>query len=123
MDTKPVERKFYLDSIDEVFAEIFYLFGSSFHLRTEISPETSLLGASFLPSTAAVDRDGAVDFELCSFECLGVSVEDFEKYVEIPVHTSSAFEFFDYVFSQRTKVDCCVDFAGSSWVVVLNRSC
>ncbi|MCY3625492.1 MAG: hypothetical protein OXH82_03535 [Candidatus Dadabacteria bacterium] len=122
MDTKPVAREFYLDSIDEVFAEIFCLFGGGFHVLMEIVPETSLVGASFLPSTAAVHRDEAVDFELCAFECSGVSAEDFEEYVEIPVHTSSALEFFDYVFSQETKIDCHVDFSGNSWMIILNCS-
>lgn len=122
MDAKPLARKFYLDSIDEVFAEIFFLFGDGFHVRMEIASETSHVSASFSPCITAVDQDGAVDFELCAFECSGVSAEDFDEYVEVPVHTSSALEFFDYVFSQRTKIDCQVDFLESSWVVVIKCS-
>ena len=42
MDVKPQTRRFYLDSIDEVFAEIFFLFGGSFEVRMEIAFETRL---------------------------------------------------------------------------------
>ena len=117
MDTKPQARQFYLDSIDEVFAEIFYLFGGGFDVRMEIASETSLVSASFSPCISTVDRERAVDFELCAFECSGVSAENLEEYLGVPVHTSSALEFFDYIFSQRSKVVCGVDFAGNSWII------
>ena len=123
MGMKPVSREFYLDSIDEVFAEVFFLFGGSFHTWMEIAPETLLVSASFSPATTAVNQDGAVDFELCAFECSGVSAENLEEYLGIPVHTSSALEFFDYVFSQTPEIDCSVDFSGNSWVIVLGRFC
>ena len=119
MDTKPQAREFYLDSIDEVFAEVFFLFGRGFDVRMEIASETSFISASFSPETTAVDREGAVDFELCAFECSGVSAESLEEYLGVPVHTSSALEFFDYVFSQRSEVVCSVDFAGSSWIITV----
>ncbi len=122
MDTKPLAREFYLDSIDEVFAEIFYLFGGGLCARMEIASETSLVSACFSRGDFTVNGKRGVDFELCAFECSGVSAEDFEEYLGVPVHTSSALEFFDYVFSQRTKIDCQVDFAGNIWVVVLNCS-
>ena len=120
MDVKPQTRKFYLDSIDEVLAEIFFLFGGSFDVRMEIACETSLVSAFFSRRSLAVDREEAVDFELCTFECSGVGAEDLEEYLGVPVHTSSALQFFDYVFSQRPEVVCGVDFAGNSWMIVVN---
>lgn len=119
MDTKPQAREFYLDSVDDVFAEVFFLFGGGFDAGMEIASETSLVSASFSPRITAVDREGAVDFELCAFECSGVSSENFEEYLGTPVHTSSALEFFDYVFSQRSKIVCGVDFAGNSWIITV----
>ena len=50
MDTKPQAREFYLDSIDEVFAEIFFLYGGGFDVRMEIASETSLVSAFFFAS-------------------------------------------------------------------------
>ena len=120
MDTKPQAREFYLDSVDEVFAEIFFLFGGGFDVRMEIASETSLVSASFSPRAVAVDRETAIDFELCAFECSGVSAENLEEYLGVPVHTSSALEFFDYVFSRKSEVACGVDFAGNSWIIVFN---
>ena len=120
MNTKPRAREFYLDSIDEVFAEIFFLFGGCFDVQMEIASETSLVSAFFSRRSLAVDQEGAVDFELCAFECSGVAAEDLEEYLGTPVHTSSALEFFDYVFSQRSKIACGVDFAGNSWMITLN---
>ena len=67
----------------------------------------------------AVDLERAVDFELCAFECSGVASADLEEYIAVPVHTSSALEFFDYVFSQRAEVVCGVDFAGNSWIIAV----
>ena len=119
MDVKPQTRKFYLDSIDEVFAEIFFLFGGRFDVQMEIASETSLVSAFFSRRSLAVDQEGAVDFELCAFECSGVAAEDLEEYLGTPVHTSSALEFFDYVFSQRPEVSCGVDFAGNSWMIAV----
>lgn len=123
MDTKPVAREFYLDSIDEVFAEIFFLFGGCFRVRMQIASRTSLVSAYFSRGDFTVDLKAAGDFELCTFECSGVSAENLEEYSGAPVLTSSAVEFFDYVFSQRPEIDCGVDFAGNSWVIVLHISC
>ena len=119
MDVKPQTREFYLDSIDEVFAEIFFLFGGRFDVRMESASETSLVSAFFSRRGPAVDQERAVDFELCALECSGVAAEDLEEYLGVPVHTSSALEFFDYVLSQRPEVDCGVDFAGNSWVIAV----
>ena len=121
MDVKPLAREFYLDSIDEVFAEIFFLFGGGFNVRMEIASGTSLVSASFSRGDFTVDRETAVDFELCAFECSGVAEADIEEYLGTPVHTSSALEFFDYVFSRRPEVVCGVDFAGNSWVIAVNE--
>ncbi len=120
MDTKPQAREFYLDSIDEVFAEIFFLFDDGFDVRMKIASETSLVSAFFSPVNQKVDRERAVDFELCAFECSGVASENLEEYLGVPVHTSSALEFFDYVFSQRSEIVCGVDFAGNSWIIAVN---
>ena len=121
MDVKPLAREFYLDSIDEVFAEIFFLLDGCFDVRMEIASETSLVTAFFSRRALAVDRESAVDFELCAFECSGVAEADIEEYLGTPVHTSSALEFFDYVFSRRPEVVCGVDFAGNSWVIAVNE--
>ena len=119
MDTKPQAREFYLDSIDEIFAEIFFLFGDGFDVRMEIVTETSLVSAFFSRVNQKVDREKAVDFELCALECSGVTSANLEEYLRVPVHTSSALEFFDYVFSQKSEVVCGVDFAGNSWIVIV----
>ena len=121
MDVKPQTKKFYLDSIDEVFAEIFFLFGGRFDVRMEIASETSLVSAFFSCRGPAVDQEGAVDFELCAFEGSGVAAEDLEEYIGTPVHTGSALEFFDYVFSQRPEIACGVDFTGNSWIIAVDN--
>ncbi len=117
MDAKPQAREFYLDSVDDVFAEIFFLFGGDFNVRMEIASETLLVTASFSRRVTEIDCESAIDFELCSSECSSVPAGNPEEYLGIPVHTSSALEFFDYVFSQRLEVVCGVSFAGNSWVI------
>ena len=120
MNMNPQSREFYLDSINEVFAEVFFLFGGCFDVRMEIVSETSVVTAFFSPRGLTVDSERAIDFELCAFECSGVAATDLREYLGTPVHTSSALEFFDYVFSQRSEVICGVDFAGNSWIVAVN---
>lgn len=119
MDVEPQERKFYLDSIDEVFAEIFFLFGGCFNVRMQIVSETSLVSAFFSRRTLAIDQEEAIDFELCTFECSGAAAADLEEYVGVTLHTSSALEFFDYVFSQKSEIACGVNFAANSWIIVV----
>ena len=119
MSTNPQSREFYLDSIDEVFAEIFFLFGCCFDVRMEIVSETSLVTAFFSRRGLTVDSERAIDFELCALECSGVVAADLKEYLGTPVHTSSALEFFDYVFSQRPEVACGVDFVGNSWIIAV----
>ena len=114
-------RDFYLDLIDEVFGEIFFLFGGAFNVRMEISPETSLVGALFSPRTEdIVDSAAAVDFELSTCECAGKWISDPVEYAGIPVRTSSALELFDSIFCLRTEVFCTVDFSVNSWIVVID---
>ncbi len=119
MDTKQHATEFYLDSIDEIFAEFFFRFDGCFNVQMKIAPETSFVSALFLKRELMINREKAIDFELCAFECSGVATAGLEEYVGISIHTSSALEFFDYVFSQTSEVSCNVDFTGNSWIVAL----
>ena len=119
MDVEPQIRKFYLDSINEEFAEIFFLFGGGFNVRMQIVSETSLASAFFSRRILAVNQEKAIDFELCAFECSGVAATYLEEYFGITVHTSSVLEFFDYVFSQKSKIAWGVDFPANSWTIVV----
>ncbi len=120
MEPKPRAEKFYLDSIDEVFAEIFSLFGGAFHVRMEIFPETSFIRAFFSPRAMPVSSEKTVDFELSTCGCRGTGASDLGEYLGTRLHTSSALEFFDYAFSQRSGVACDVDFAGNSWIITVD---
>jgi len=85
----------------------------------KIAPETSFVSALFLKRELTVNREKTIDFELCAFECSGIATVDIEEYVGVSIHTSSAFEFFDYFFSQTSEVSCNVDFTGNSWIIAV----
>lgn len=58
-----------------------------------------------------------IDFELSSCECGGLSHEDAGIYLERPVLTSSACEFFDFILGYYTSFDCYIEFTGNAWSV------
>jgi hypothetical protein len=63
-------------------------------------------------------REGeGIDFELSTCECRGLDTADIKDYLDKPVYTSSAYEFFDFVLGYLTSFDCLVEFKGNSWKV------
>lgn len=119
VEEKRETREFYLGRVDEVFAEMFLLFGGGFRARMEILPDASDVRAVFSPRVGDAGFGEAVDFELSSCECGGLEDADPKEYIGISVHTSSALEFFDRVFRRNGKVVCDVDFIDASWMIAV----
>ena len=119
VEEKPEAREFYLGRVDEVFAEMFLLFGGGFYARMEVVPGTSDVRAVFSGRGGKADSARTVDFELSSCGCGGLEDADPAEYIGTSVCTSSALEFFDHVFFRRGKVACAVDFIDDSWTIAV----
>ena len=119
VEEKRETSEFYLGRVDEVFAEMFLLFGGAFRARMEILPAASDVREVFSPRTGDAGFGEAVDFELSSCECGGLEDADPKEYIGTSVRTSSALEFFDRVFRRNRKVVCDVDFVDASWMIAV----
>lgn len=118
-DAAEEKRLFYLDTTDEVFAEMFLSFGGAFSVRMEISPETSVVKAVFSPLAGNMSCGEAADFELSACEREGARGADPEEYLGTSVYAACAFGFFDHVFSRVGKLSCEVDFAEGGWIIAV----
>ena len=58
-----------------------------------------------------------VDFELFTCECRGLDTADIKDYLQRPVYTSSAYEFFDFALGSLSSFDCFIEFTGNAWRV------
>lgn len=58
-----------------------------------------------------------IDFDLSSCECGGLGQDDPSIYIDRPVFTSSAYEFFDYLLEYYSAFDCYIEFTGNAWRV------
>lgn len=95
-------------------------------LDTEIEPRgftVSLKGrdgtltiGETLASFEAI-RDEGIDFELSPSEYLNLHDAVIEEYINRPVHTSSAYELFDFIFMYFVSFDCVVEFTGNAWKI------
>lgn len=57
----------------------------------------------------------SVDFELSPGESLNPEDLDVRQYIERPVYTSSAYEFFDFLLANFSSFDCVSEFTGNAW--------
>ena len=122
VEKKRETREFYLGRVDEVFAEMFFLFGGGFRARMEVLSGTSDVRAVFSPRAGDTGFGEAVDFELSSCECGGMEPEDSGEHLGTSVCTSSALEFFDRAFCRSGEVVCDVDFIDDSWMIAVADS-
>lgn len=63
-----------------------------------------------------ITEDG-LDFELSTCECSSLELADIREYLDKPVHTSSAYEFFDFTLGHYPSLDCVVEFTGNAWKI------
>ena len=122
--SNPSQSRFviHVSLIDEFLAARL-LEGHSGPLAFSVSVEGSDGNISLAVRDALINtaRGEGVDFELSSCECRGLDAEDVGVYLNGPVYTSSAYEFFDFILGYFSSFDCFIEFTGNAWsIVVLN---
>jgi len=68
------------------------------------------------PAENSASGEG-VDFELFTCECRGLDTADIKDYLERPVYTSSAYEFFDFILGSLSSFECFIEFTGNAWSI------
>ena len=62
-------------------------------------------------------QNHAIDFELSPSEYLNLDETELEELLTIPLITSSALEFFDYLLLRFSSFSCFLEFTGNAWKV------
>lgn len=83
--------------------------------------EGNISVSAFDPGTDTVPGEG-VDFDLSPCECAGLDDGGASMFLSIPVHASSAREFFDLMLSGYTALECLVSFTGNAWKILVTSA-
>jgi hypothetical protein len=111
------EKKIHISNLDEFLAASF-VDSKEKPLKIAIRKEGTQGYISVLLLTAGegMEEDG-IDFELSSCECVDFDNMQISHFLKKPVFTSSAYEFFDFMFMSFSSLECLVDFTGNTWKV------
>lgn len=111
------EKQVHISNLDEFFAESF-VDSKEKPLKIAIRKEESQGYISVLLLTDGEGiEDGGIDFELSPCECVEFENMQISDFIKKPVFTSSAYEFFDFMFMFFSSLECLVDFTGDTWKV------
>lgn len=115
-----MEKQFYINQIDDVLAELFLSAKSALNIQMNLDAISGMVFAKNIdPSTK--DIENGIDFELSTSECCGLNDTDLSDYLNKTVHTSSAFEFFDFAFSFSKYMDVDIEFMQDCWKIRVNN--
>lgn len=111
-----MNSEFYINSIDDVFAEIFLESPAVQHIKIEFEKTSGIVTIVDIKK-GGQKLSGGIDFELSTSECCGLNSTDLSDYLGKTVHTSSALEYFDFVFSYCSEVEFDIELKDDSWMV------
>ncbi|NIQ13541.1 MAG: hypothetical protein GTO02_03755 [Candidatus Dadabacteria bacterium] len=109
-----------MNNIEEVLADLFVNSEGSLYLKIDIKNNDGLLILTQLENNLnKPDKSDykEIDFELSLCECSGLIETDLSDYKNKLIYTSSALEFFDFVFSSYKTIVCKVDFNDGAWKI------
>jgi hypothetical protein len=117
-----VEKKIHISNLDEFLAEAF-LYNKERPIKLLIRKDETqgYLSLSLLRSDEEIEEDG-IDFELSPCECVDYDRIEISDFLHKPVFTSSAYEFFEFIFMFFDTIECLVGFTGDAWKVKILKS-
>lgn len=111
------EKKIHLSDLDEFLAAtIFEAEETPIRLAVYRNGDQGYISTVLLSSKEAME-EGVIDFELSPCEHGGLDSMEISYFLKKPVFTSSAYEFFDFVFVFLDSFECLVDFTGNGWKI------
>jgi len=79
------------------------------------------ISVNLLKSDEDMEEDG-IDFELSPCECIDFDGMEISDFLYKPVFTSSAYEFFDFIFMVFRSIECLVDFTEDAWKIKISKT-
>ncbi len=116
------EKKIHISNLDEFLAETL-LQSKERPIKLSIQKEgvEGYVSVNLLKSDEDMEEDG-IDFELSPCECIDFDSMDISDFLYKPVFSSSAYEFFDFIFMFLSSIECIVDFKGDSWKIKISKT-
>ena len=66
--------------------------------------------------------EGGIDFELSPCECIDFDSMEISDFLYKSVYTSSAYEFFEFIFMFFRSIECLVDFTEDAWKIKILKT-
>src|SRR3989304_6791522 len=116
------EKKIHISNLDEFLAETL-LQSREKTIKLSIHKEgvDGNISVNLLKSDEDMEEDG-IDFELSPCECIDFDGMEISDFLYKPVFTSSAYEFFDFIFMVFRSIECLVDFTEDAWKIKISKT-
>jgi hypothetical protein len=116
------EKKIHMSEIDEFLAAVLLEEKEKpIRLAVHKNENQGYISVFVLEAKENMEEEG-IDFELYSCECVGLESMDISDFLEKPIFTSSAYEFFDFVLMFVDSFECLVDFTGNAWKIKILKT-
>ena len=115
-------KKIHISNLDEFLADTL-LKSKEKPIKLSIHKEgvEGNISVNLLKSDEDMEEDG-IDFELSPCECIDFDSMDISDFLYKPVFSSSAYEFFDFIFMFFSSIECLVDFTGDAWKIKIFKT-
>jgi|SRR3989304_2646534 len=111
------EKKIHISNLDDFLASAL-LESQKKPIKLSIKKEgvEGYVMVNLLKSDEDMEEDG-IDFELSPCECIDFDSMVISDFLYKPVFSSSAYEFFDFIFMFFSSIECIVDFTEDAWKI------
>ena len=116
------EKKIHISNLDEFLASAL-LESQKKPIKLSIKKEgvEGYVMVNLLKSDEDMEEDG-IDFELSPCECIDFDRMEISDFLYKPVFSSSAYEFFDFIFMFFSSIECLVDFTEDAWKIKISKT-
>jgi len=117
-----LEKKIHISNLDDFLASAL-LECQEKPIKLSIHKEgvEGNISVNLLKSEEDMEGDG-IDFELSPCECIDFDNMEISDFLYKPVFSSSAYEFFDFIFMFFRSIECLVDFTGDAWKIKIFKT-
>ncbi|MBI2485590.1 MAG: hypothetical protein HYW01_01240 [Deltaproteobacteria bacterium] len=116
------EKKIHLSNLDEFLAStILEAEEAPIKLAVHKNGDQGYISTVLLSAKEDIE-EGGIDFDLSSCECAGLDSMEISYFLKKPVFTSSAYEFFDFLFVFLDSFECLVGFTGNGWKIKILKT-
>src|SRR3989337_4542915 len=116
------EKKIHISNLDDFLASAL-LESQEKPIKLSIHKEgiEGYVSVNLLKSDEDMEEDG-IDFELSPCECIDFDSMEISDFLYKPVFSSSAYEFFDFIFMFFRSIECLVDFTEDAWKIKILKT-